>query len=361
MIALRLLFVVTTAGALTAAMWHPGPPPRSLKTARGPRPRPDVGDALERMGAAIAWLGGRRPSPRRDRRIGVGLLVIAAAAFVGIGPALIGCLGGATWRRWRRLRSTNTKHDPALTTILPEVCDLLLLCVGAGESLAMAIETAATAGPDLVRPPFAAARRAIERGTAIREAVEELGVALGPGAGPLVAVIADHARYGTPLEPGLARVSPELRRARRRSNETAARRLPVLLLFPLVFCTLPAFGLLTVAPIVAGTLRSLQGTAFEASASAHPLETKDRTCPTAIEFSSRPTSPSCPSPTVADALPRNSSTTPSVAATAVSRRRNMPWCCWAQPPLPSSSWPGLAKPAASANSSMQFSTASGTR
>ena len=38
----------------------------------------------------------------------------------------------------------------------------------------------------------------------------------------------------------------------------AARRLPVHLLFPLVLCTLPAFGLLTVAPLLAGGLRSLR-------------------------------------------------------------------------------------------------------
>ena len=40
--------------------------------------------------------------------------------------------------------------------------------------------------------------------------------------------------------------------------EEAARRIPVKLLFPLVGCTLPAFALLTVAPLVAGALRSLR-------------------------------------------------------------------------------------------------------
>ena len=40
--------------------------------------------------------------------------------------------------------------------------------------------------------------------------------------------------------------------------EEAVRKVPVKLLFPLVTCTLPAFALLTVAPLVAGALRQLR-------------------------------------------------------------------------------------------------------
>ena len=39
--------------------------------------------------------------------------------------------------------------------------------------------------------------------------------------------------------------------------EEAARRVPVKLLFPLVLCVLPAFALLTVAPLLAGAHWSL--------------------------------------------------------------------------------------------------------
>ena len=56
----------------------------------------------------------------------------------------------------------------------------------------------------------------------------------------------------------------------RRAAEIRARKLPVLLLFPLVLCTLPAFGLLTVAPLVAGTFDSLSGGHLEAPASLGP-------------------------------------------------------------------------------------------
>ena len=65
-------------------------------------------------------------------------------------------------------------------------------------------------------------------------------------------------RYGAPVAAGLERLAGEVRRDRRRRAEEAARRVPVKLLFPLVGCTLPAFGLLTVAPLIAGALRALR-------------------------------------------------------------------------------------------------------
>ena len=47
------------------------------------------------------------------------------------------------------------------------------------------------------------------------------------------------------------------RHERRRQAEEAARTLPIKLCFPLVCCVLPAFVLLTIAPLVAGAVRSL--------------------------------------------------------------------------------------------------------
>ena len=54
-----------------------------------------------------------------------------------------------------------------------------------------------------------------------------------------------------------AALAREARLDRRRRAEARARRVPVLLLFPLVLCVLPAFGLLTVVPLLVGSLPDL--------------------------------------------------------------------------------------------------------
>ena len=54
------------------------------------------------------------------------------------------------------------------------------------------------------------------------------------------------------------RLAEDARRTELRRAETRARRVPVLLLFPLVLCILPAFALLTVAPLLASAVGALR-------------------------------------------------------------------------------------------------------
>lgn len=96
-------------------------------------------------------------------------------------------------------------------------------------------------------------------GARLADALERLPDDLGDDAvRPLVAAITDAERYGAALGPTLDRLADDARRSRQRRAEEAARRIPVKLLFPLITCILPAFGLLTVAPLIAGGLRALR-------------------------------------------------------------------------------------------------------
>src|SRR5262249_61811383 len=91
-------------------------------------------------------------------------------------------------------------------------------------------------------------------GRRLADCLDELPLLAGDDVRPLTAGLAACERYGAPIADTLSRLAVEARAASRRRSEEAIRRLPVKLVFPLVLCILPAFALLTVAPLVAGAL-----------------------------------------------------------------------------------------------------------
>ena len=62
---------------------------------------------------------------------------------------------------------------------------------------------------------------------------------------------------GAPLEPAVSGYATTLRNEERSRELTAARRLPVKLLFPLALLILPGFLILTIGPAVLGSLERL--------------------------------------------------------------------------------------------------------
>ena len=68
--------------------------------------------------------------------------------------------------------------------------------------------------------------------------------------------LATSARLGAPATLVLERLAGDVRADLRRRAEARARTIPVRLCFPLVACVLPAFALLTVAPVVFGGLHT---------------------------------------------------------------------------------------------------------
>ena len=140
---------------------------------------------------------------------------------------------------------------------LPDAIDLLLLCAGAGLSLPLSHPLVATRAPSPVGDALCGADAAAGAGGARADALLAALLPLGDRAAALAHVLVDHLRYGVPLVPGLERLGLELRLDRRRRAEEEIRRVPLRLLAPLLCCVLPAFGLLTVVPLLVASLRSL--------------------------------------------------------------------------------------------------------
>jgi tight adherence protein C len=214
----------------------------------------------------VAWparpRGSRRPAvPPRARRTVDGRLVavgLAAAVTVIVSPVIGLAVLAAVhlWPRWvRRLEAGRRRW--AIVDAVPEAADLLALSVAGGLTVPLAVAAAARWTPGPVGEALGRATHEIGLGRSTADVLEDVADALGPPARPLVDVLLASERYGVPLGDSLDRVAREARLERRRRGEERARRVPVLLLFPLVLCVLPAFGFLTVVPLLVGSLPDL--------------------------------------------------------------------------------------------------------
>lgn len=201
----------------------------------------------------------RRPDdPASDRRLGR-LAVVVPFLFV-IDPILaVMLVGGVVVATGLRRRSERRARVRRVVEELPEVVDLLTLVAASGATLPLAIDVVASRGAGRVAAGLGRARRAAARGADLADALDEVPAVDGDEVRPLVRVLTGALRDGTEVVGPLERLAVEVRTHRRRLAEEQARRLPVQLLFPLVVCVLPAFGLLTVVPLLSGALASLPG------------------------------------------------------------------------------------------------------
>lgn len=154
-----------------------------------------------------------------------------------------------------RARHRARRDGAAIGAELPVTLDLLGVAVGAGCTPYLAVDMAARWAPPAMAARLAEVQDACALGATFADALDDLA-ARAPPLRPLADALLASDRLGAPVGPALARLANEQRAELRRRAETHARRVPVRLLFPLVFVVLPAFGLLTVVPaLLAGFAR----------------------------------------------------------------------------------------------------------
>ncbi len=198
-----------------------------------------------------------RAGPRTPLRVAA--IVVLGVALVAVWPPLVvaAATGVLIARRWRHVRRRAAARASVIGG-LPEVIDLVALAADAGFTVALIVQQLARRAPPPFAAAFAGAVQRTDRGQRLADALAAMPDQLGDPVRPLIGALVATERYGVPLAPALEHLAYDARRERRRRAEVAARRLPVRLCFPLVGCTLPGFVLLTIAPLLAGALRSLR-------------------------------------------------------------------------------------------------------
>ncbi len=154
---------------------------------------------------------------------------------------------GALWL-WRIVRSTAKPVD--LATFL----DAMVVGLEAGLTFERALAGLVERAPAFAR--IADARRLLADlalGSALPDALRSF--ATRPGEARVAALVAASTRFGSPLAPLLVLQAEALRATERHRAETIARRLPVLMLFPLSLCILPALLVVFLGPPLITLLR----------------------------------------------------------------------------------------------------------
>lgn len=201
-------------------------------------------ERVHNLGSRVPAAGG---SPRSVSRAGVRML----AAAEHVRSSVVGRVFTSLTER-RRVRGI----DAGFAQELPVVIDLLGVAVGAGCTPYLAVDVAARWSPPGIAARLRSVLRACALGVSFDAALDDAARAT-PTLRPLTDALLASDRLGAPVGPVLARLAAEERTALRRQAEAHARRVPVRLLFPLVFLVLPAFVLLTVVPGLAAGLGRL--------------------------------------------------------------------------------------------------------
>jgi Flp pilus assembly protein TadB len=221
--------------------------PREVPGRSGGPPAPDEEDAgedlLGRHRAAVSVLAGSAP-----------LVVLGGAAGLVAG-VVVAVVVHRTFGAREPVHERRRRE--AITRELPLAVDLLgvALAAGAAPSGALAAVAAASDGP------LAAELRAAEHGLRLgRDPVRVWQeVARRPGLAALGRAMARAVETGASVSDALHRLAEDLHGAAGLEVESRARAVGVRATAPMGLCLLPAFALIGVVPLVAGTVTSLLG------------------------------------------------------------------------------------------------------
>ncbi len=205
-----------------------------------------------------------RASPIQDRTLGLfvllcGVFAVIQPVFVVVSVVLVGVVQLVAPRVHAR-RAADRKRE-AVERALPLLLDLLRSGVASGISTRTILSSlqVGTRVDDLSTfdDSLGSLRGSLRSGVGFVDALRVLNDE-GPAVVGLVAALAATEHYGVSISPTLDALAADARLVHRRRIEMKARRLPVLLLFPLVVFILPAFLVLTVAPLLFSGLSSIQ-------------------------------------------------------------------------------------------------------
>ena len=182
-------------------------------------------------------------------------LLAATAAIAAIGGWCLPSL-------W--LDSRVARRQRTLASNFPDAIDMIRLCVEAGQGLDAAMtrverEIRLTCVPlyDELHRVNLDMRAGAARARALNNMAQRIGL---PEVDALVSMLVQVERLGTSVADALRIHADVLRTRRRQHAQELAAKVPVKLLFPMIFCIFPALLIVLLGPAVISVVRTLSAT-----------------------------------------------------------------------------------------------------
>ncbi len=188
--------------------------------------------------------------------------VVAGAAALVVFPVVVGVLATiplyylATLLPELAVKAARAKASQAIDAELPRLAELLAVMTTAGLSPTLALPRAVEDCGGPLRMSLDTAIAAINLGVPRRQALAQ-AAAQTPSRdfARFVELLADAERFGQPLGRPLRDMATNLRGKQAAAVRAEAQKLPVKMLFPLVFMILPAFILLSAGPLIVSMVK----------------------------------------------------------------------------------------------------------
>lgn len=222
------------------------------------------GTARSPLAARLAFGGA---GEHADRDLGARALVALGGASLGArlapdGRAVLGAVAGV-WVMAKVVRVLEARArraaDARVTHELPFALERIGTALRSGHPIDGAVRMVAPGTRGALGEALRDAARISALGGSRGDLLRRLEAAPAEALRRTARALGRSDRLGVPVADTVETLAADLRARARAAAEADARTAPVRMLFPLAFCFLPAFVLLTIAPIAIEALRSLGG------------------------------------------------------------------------------------------------------
>jgi tight adherence protein C len=204
-----------------------------------------------------------RPEVDTDRYLAMRVLSLIAAPFAALAAwtfaasqsgmlrlAITGlAIAGCTILPSRKLRSQVETREQAILRQLPDIMDLLVICMEAGLGFTAAVSRTVANIDGEMSDEFAVALGEMRAGASRAEALGSLAERVQiPEIRSFVMAIRQADQFGISVSTVLRNQADDMRVARRQVAQEKAQKAPVKMLVPMVFCIFPPMFIITIGP-----------------------------------------------------------------------------------------------------------------